>query len=440
MHRAGLVVAVVLTCFAALAAPGAATPQSRSCLAPSGGDDTALLQAALDRCSGAGLHCKVDLCAGVFETGILRVGDFRGRLRGAGSRATTLRALPDLQVNPRADGFFRDDPLDPDSSPWPYLLQFVEGRATLRDFGVLIPAPLAGVRPTSGWSLFEGGDPILELRGAILITGRGRVDFDVSRVRVEAERDEQSLLETTTFHGVEFSGLLFDPEAPEPFPVFPLRGHYRLTDSQLVGMTNGSPLGELAHATVLVARNHYRSTIAIDVIDADRSQLAILSNRWHVSFRGVQVLQNLDGNVSEASGFLVDDNVGSLAPFLADLGDGVFFQDPIDASTTPGGSLLWATRNRLSLRNGEGPAASGITTNGASGLKLVGNRLSGEAGVGLAVDVTRGCLVSANRLGRLRTGGGPDLRLGPGTQGCLAVVAKDDVVQDDGSGNRVIHR
>jgi len=101
MHRAGLVVAVVLTCFAALAAPGAATPQSRSCLAPSGGDDTALLQAALDRCSGAGLHCKVDLCAGVFETGILRVGDFRGRLRGAGARATTLRALPDSSATTR---------------------------------------------------------------------------------------------------------------------------------------------------------------------------------------------------------------------------------------------------------------------------------------------------------------------------------------------------
>ena len=369
MHRYAPIAALMLTCFAALVAPAAAAPASGACVAATGGDDTAPLQAALDRCSGAGLHCSVDLCAGVFNTGILRVANFRGTLRGAGPRATVLRALPELKVNPRPTGFFRDDPFDPDADPWPYLLQFVEGHATLRDLGVLIPAPPPGTRPTTGWSLFEG-DPLFELRGAILISGRGRVDFEVSRVRVEAEPDALSPVGTTAFHGVEFGGLLFDQEAPEPFPVFPVRGRFRLTDSELEGMTNGSPLGELAHASVLVARNRYRSAIAIDVIDADHSQLAILSNRWHVSYRGVQVLQNLDGRLSEASSFRVDRNLGSLAPFLAELGDGVFFQDPIDASSVPGGSLLRATRNRLSLRDGVGPAASGITANGASGLEL----------------------------------------------------------------------
>ena len=93
----------------------------------------------------------------------------------------------------------------------------MDGHATLRDFGVLIPAPPVGSRPTTGWSLFEG-DPIFELRGAILLPDAGASDFEVSRVRVEAERDEQSPVETTAFHGVEFSGLLFDPGAPSRSP------------------------------------------------------------------------------------------------------------------------------------------------------------------------------------------------------------------------------
>jgi hypothetical protein len=159
-----------------------------------------------------------------------------------------------------------------------------------------------------------------------------------------------------------------------------------------------------------------------------------------VSHRGVQVIQNLDGAPSEASRILVDENLGSLAPFAAEVGDGIFFRDPVDASPVPGRTLLWATRNRLRASNGAGAAASAISADGAAHLKLLGNRLSGEAGVGLHVDTTRGCLVSGNSVGALETGAGPDLRLGPGTRACLAVVGRDDVVQDDGSGNRVLRR
>jgi hypothetical protein len=440
MNRRLPFAAAALTCLAGLLAPEAAAAPKGSCLPPTGGDDTAVLQAALDRCSGAGQPCSVDLCAGVFDTGILRVADFRGTLRGAGARATVLRALPNLQVTKQQPDFFRADPLDPDSDPWPYLLQFVEGGATLRDFGVLIPAPGPGSSPTDGWFLFE--TEFFELRGAILITGRTRADFEVSRVRVEAEWQplQASPVETTTFFGVEFSGLLFDPEDTGGFPVLPLRGHFRLTDSELEGVVTGSPLSELAQATVLVARNQYRSAIAIDVIDADRSQLAILSNRWWASVRGVQVLQNLDGRVSQASGFLVDDNVGSLAPFDPNVGDGIFFQDPFDASPVPGGSVLWATRNRLAERGGAGPAASGIRVVGSASLKLVDNKISGEAGVGVDVDLAAGCLVAGNSLRGLTAVEGPDLRLGFGTHRCLAVVGSDDVVQNDGTGNRVIRR
>jgi hypothetical protein len=239
---------------------------------------------------------------------------------------------------------------------------------------------------------------------------------------------------------VEFAGLLFDPAGLEPFPVFPARGTFRLADSELVGVAGGSLMSELAQASVVVARNRYRSGVAIDIIDAHRSQIAVLSNRWQVSLRGVQVIQNLDGAPSEASGFLVDGNLGALATFLSGAGDGISFQDPIDASPVPGGSALWVTRNRLKIENGAGPAASGISARGAGHLKLLDNRLTGDALVGLDVDVTQGCLVWANSLGGLANGNGPDLRLGPATQGCVARVEPRDVVQDQGTGNLVFRR
>ena len=433
-------IAALLPRLAALAvagAPAIAIARDGCCLAPSGGDDTAALQAELDRCGGASGPCTVTLCAGTFRTGILRVKDFRGTLRGAGEHATTLKAQPDLEVSTNPQDFFRDEPFG--SLPWPYLLQFVEGRAAIRDLGILVPAPPAGSRPTTGWTIFAS-EPIYELRGALLLTGRDPVGFEVSRVRVMAERDPASEIETTAFHGVEFGGLLFDPDAPGPFPVFPARGSFELIDSEIGGVLNGTPVGEIARANVRVAHNRFRSTVAVDLIDADRSQVAIVSNRWDVSYRGVQVSQNLDGNPSRASGIRVDDNQGSLTPFAAGIGDGIFFQDPYDASPDPGGSVLWAARNRLTLGAGAGPAASGMTVKGPARLKLAGNRISGQAGTGLDVDATNGCLVLANSFGGGDTKGGPDLRLGSDTSDCLAIVGKHDVVQDDGTGNRVVRR
>jgi len=419
--------------------PAAAQGRHHACLAPGGDDDTAALQAELDRCSGATRPCTVTLCAGTFQTGILRVRDFRGTLRGRGPERTILRALPDLPVSKNSRDFFRDDPFDP-TRAWPYLVQFIEGRGRVEDLGILVPAPPPGSDPTTGWYLLDDG-PIFELRGAVLFTGRRPVDFEVRDVRVEAG-DPESDLGTTTFHGIEFGGLLYDSAADGPgtFPVFPVRGSCRVTDSTFDGVLVGTPLAELAAAKVLVARNRYRSTIAVEVIDADRSAIGVLANRWTVSYRGVQVRQNLDGAPSRASEILVDANRGRVAPLFAGLGEALSYQDPAGASPDPGATALWVTRNRFDVGSGDEAAASGITAKGAARLRLAGNRLSGTAGAGLEVDATSGCRIVANTVQELDTGTGPDLHLGHDTSDCLAVVGPDDVVLDEGVANRAIRR
>ena len=86
----------------------------------------------------------------------------------------------------------------------------------------------------------------------------------MSRVRVRAERDPASELETTAFHGIELGGLLFNPDDTGGFPVFPARGSFEVTGSEILGVLNGTPVGEIAGARVRVAHNRFRSAVAVD--------------------------------------------------------------------------------------------------------------------------------------------------------------------------------
>jgi hypothetical protein len=413
----------------------AAEERHQACLRPSGGDDTAVLQQALEGCSGAKHHCTVTLCEGTFHTGILRVRRFRGTLRGAGGDRTVLRALPELHVSEDLHDFFRVDPFEPGQA-WPYLVQFFEGEGSVEDLGILVPAPPAGSNPTTGWYLLDDG-PIYELRGGILVTGRDDVDFVVSEVRVAAE-DPGTELGTTVFNGAEYGGLLFNPDDTSDFPVFPASGRFEVERSTFDNVLTGTSLGELAAARVLVSRNQYRSTVAVEVIDADRSGISVVDNQWTVSYRGVQIRQNLDGAPSRASRLVVTANRGTLRPFLPGLGDGLDFLDPAgDASPEPGGTSLRVLGNSWTVGAGGAPAASGITVNGAAPLQIAANRLAGRAAAGISVDTTEGCGVWGNSMQQLDTAGGPDVLLGSAASDCVATVAPGDLVVDHGSANQV---
>jgi hypothetical protein len=408
-------------------------PRPRHCLAPSGeADDTELLQVALDRCAGARRPCTVSLCEGVFPTRILRVKNFRGTLRGAGPDRTILRALPDLEVSKTTPDFYREDPFS-EAGPWPYLVQFVEGKARILDLGIEIPAPGVGSRPTDGWYLFD--IPFYGVKGALLFTGRKPVDFDLRHVRVAAEAYTGSDDGTTTYAGAYFEGLLFDADAPEPYPVFPVRGSYRVTDSEFVGVLRGTPLAELAGANVLLARNSYRASTAVDVIDADRSHVAILANRWDVNTRGVQVQQNMDGLPSRGSAIQVSGNEGRIVPYY--LGDGLSYVDPFDPSYDPGGTSLRVSGNRWSLGDASLPATSGLSVVGAARLRILDNHMTGRVVSGVIVDQTTGCRVGRNAFDWETAGEEPDLRLGRDTSRCLVAVGLEDTVVDEGAENQV---
>jgi hypothetical protein len=435
-----LSVVVSLAAAVLLALPADAQGRrAHACLAPNGTDDTEALQSALDRCAGATRGCVVSLCGGVFRTDPVRVGNFRGILRGAGRERTVIQARPALAVNYNPLGFWHDDPLDPSLEPWPFLLQFIEGRAEIRDLAIEIPSPKPDERPTLGWN--NGWSWSSELAGAILLTGRDRVRFDVKRVRVVARPDPhpEAAFGTTLLSGIHFQGLLYNPDDDSGYPVFPVRGRLRVSDSELVGMVSGTPLWELADARVTIARNRYDSILGMDILDATRSRVAISGNRWDVDFVGAEAILNIDGEPSRANTFLIVNNRGSVGTLLS-FASGLFFWDPGTPDGEPGSSTVALAGNRLVVGVEGNPAESGMEAWGARRLWVFGNALAGWVRTGVRVEDTRGCRVFGNTLRELDTATGPDLTLGPGTRECLAVVGHDDVVLDQGTDNLIFRR
>jgi hypothetical protein len=430
------------------ASPGRACdePRSRHCVAPSGDDDdTRLLQAELDRCAGARRPCTVSLCAGIFPTTILRVRDFRGTLRGAGPEKTILRALPDLPTSQTPGDFYREDPFIEARDPWPYLVQFVEGKARILDLAIEIPAPDEGSSPTTGWNWF--GFTFTALKGGLLLTGRDPVDFTVRHVRVEAGVYEDSTEGATAAAqlGASCEGLLFDQDAerqyPIDYPVFPVRGACRITDSVFRGVLRGTSIAETSGAKVLLAGNDYVTSMAVDVADADRSHVAIVANRWDVDTRGVQVQQNLDGPPSQESAIEVSGNHGRVVPKLPySLGDGLFFLDPFEPSYDPGGTTLRVTRNRWTFGDPIQPATEGLRVVGAARLRILDNVLNGRVVNGVTIDHTTGCRVARNVFGWEKEAEGRDLRFMPDASGCLAVVGPEDSVADQGPDNQILQK
>lgn len=444
--RAIVAAGVLVATAVLLAAPADAQGwRRRACLAPNGVDDTEALQSALDRCSGGSWWCSVRLCRGVFRTAPLRVGDFRGVLRGDWRGRTVIQALPDLRVNNNPNGYWQDDPLDPGLDPWPFLLQFVGGRGRIQDLTIEIPSPdlALGERPTLGWIEVPGAGESYELAGAILITGLDPVAFDVRRVRIAAAPYPDGFEETALLAGVSFRGLILNPADPGGFPVHPVRGAFSLSESVLTGMLSATQLGELEQAEVEVTENDLQAYVGVDVLDGSRSQVTVSDNQWDAGFTGVNVILNIDGEPSEDNTFLVSGNRGRVAPYYwfgEPVSSGVYF---LDAWTlpAPGGSTLVVSRNRMTLGDGAEAAASVVEAYGAGRLTVRGNRFGGLATVGIRADNTSGCRVFWNALSPgLDTAGEPHLHLGSETSGCVAVVGQDDIVDDDGTDNRIFRR
>lgn len=87
--------------FLAMSVPVGAVDLIVSVPGPSGGDDTAVLQTALDDCmNNHPAGCTIQLSAGTYRSQQLFGENFHGSVKGMGMDATTVQVLPFLEVTP----------------------------------------------------------------------------------------------------------------------------------------------------------------------------------------------------------------------------------------------------------------------------------------------------------------------------------------------------
>ena len=172
MRRFLLVFALAVGVLALLAAPAMASART-FCVHPSGGDDTANIQAAFNAAVAAGPGSTVKLTAGHFYTNNIVVAGFNGSFKGAGQNRTFIDTLRGL--NEKLPGLgLPVDPADPTSflAASPCFFTLDGGNVRVSDLTFDITAPDPAVESTYMGALQNRVDIV------VLVTGSANSAFD----------------------------------------------------------------------------------------------------------------------------------------------------------------------------------------------------------------------------------------------------------------------
>ena len=223
--RAGSWLAL-LFCFLALflilptTASGAGTTIT---VAPTGKDDTANIQNALNACVAKGPGCTVQLGAGTYFTQQVVVYNFRGTFKGMGMDSTTIQALPALPVT-----HLTVTSCQPNLTTcmWPGLFEFVDGNIRVSDLSINITA----VPATLPWTDEVDEETHTMLYDVLGFMGQHPTDVSIDRIRMEGE--PSPLLTDWGYNvvnGVHYSGEL--PHSSARYDYYFLSGSFTLQSS-----------------------------------------------------------------------------------------------------------------------------------------------------------------------------------------------------------------
>jgi len=180
---------------ASLAAPAAAMagPFGQTYfVGPPTGNDTAVIQAALNKCIGAGPNCTVQLGPWTYHTSQLYTADFVGTFRGMGMGVTTLASLPSLTVNWYDPGLGTPECIPGATGPggnacaWPVYVTFLDGTVEVSDLTIDTSATTI----SSPYPWFGGTS--IDLAMALDFEFDTRIDASVDRVGVRGGFDTNS--------------------------------------------------------------------------------------------------------------------------------------------------------------------------------------------------------------------------------------------------------
>jgi len=246
---------------------------------PTGVDDTANIQAALNSCASPNPPCTVQLVSGTYIiSSQIVVTGFQGRFVGMGQGQTTINALgnmPGTTVTP----YWAQ--LPGPSDPWPSLFTFVGGSFVMSGMTITDTSPT----PTMGWTDIEGvcsETPCTGLTEAIEVTGqKASAAFDhITVVGAAGDYDGYNIAEA-----VHIEGTLLPSGWTDPFAdTIMLTGAFAITNSVFID-TSGSAMNFLLNSNVVICGNTISSPDinsffdGMDFLDISNTNVLVCGNQ-----------------------------------------------------------------------------------------------------------------------------------------------------------------
>lgn len=276
--RSRAVPSIVLAAFAAML--GAFPLPSHAAnhrLEPNGTDDTAQLQAALQRCEGVTQPCEIRLGAGVFHTDVLLAKRFNGSIQGDGTRRTVIKPIEyrPLRSIPIV---FVDEPTR--EQPYPIFVHFADGgRVKLADLTIEVPSGtrIMPFQLAENGSLSEPTDNAL--LAAVMVDGAAnRAELSISNVRIVGGVVPEAPMGSSLFNALRFEGQIRDDAGSDV--TRKLQGGklvaYR---SQFLGAGLGVAIRDANNVDALVVESRFDTrSFGIWYTDLGRSRVSFVGN------------------------------------------------------------------------------------------------------------------------------------------------------------------
>jgi len=245
---------------------------------PTGVDDTANIQNALNSCASPNPPCTVQLTAGTYTiSSQIAVTGFQGRFVGMGQGQTIINALGNMP-SPTVTPYWAQ--LPGPSDPWPILFTFVGGSFTMSGMTITDTSPT----PTLGWTEppSNGGASYAALTSAVEVTGlKASASFDhITVVGSAGDYGGYNMGEAIHVEGALLPPGWTDPNADAEM----LTGTFSITNSVFTD-TTGAAVNFLENSNVVIRGNTISSPDinsffdGIDVLDISNTNVLVSANQ-----------------------------------------------------------------------------------------------------------------------------------------------------------------
>mgnify|MGYP003588647887 CR=1 FL=1 len=383
--------------------------------APSGVDDTAAIQAALDACVAAGPGCVVQFGPGIYKTRQVFAIGFHGAIQGRGAKLTTIEALPGLTVT-QAERFWDNPPSA--AEPYPALISFWNSDVAAADMTLRVTA----FQPTTGWWY---GEFVTWLEALIALEGPQSGSSAFDRIVFQGGPGENAGMNLNNGPMVGDSVVATN---------------HRIRNCRFAAAANGYEFATLSNARVVVggapwfANTFEQGSAGGLLIDLYDSTAEVSFNRIvspaTPGYAAINVYTMTPISGKQALVFLHDNMIDAAGDWI----DGI---DLVDYGSLDGLKTLQAMVWNNVLRHQGGEGTSGVLAFGMDGAVISGNRISGAPTDGINVLRSVSDLILANDLRGLQATHAA-IWLQPTSSRCTVFGDPSTLVLDQGTDDTLI--